>query len=45
LFEASSHQETALRGKFAHEEFKHGGLGVAVIEIRLDHVQVVKIGK
>jgi hypothetical protein len=39
------HQKSALSRQLAHEEFEHRGLGLAMIQIGLNHVQLVKIGE
>jgi hypothetical protein len=43
LFKARSHQESAARRQFAHEELEDRGLGLTMIQVSLDHVHLIKI--
>jgi len=43
LFEAGCYQEAALRRQFAHKEFEDSSLRVAMIQVRLDHIELIKI--
>ncbi len=45
LFEAGGHQEAAARRQFADEELEHRGFGVAMIQIGLDHVEMIEVGE
>src|SRR4029453_18820293 len=45
ILEASCNQKIASGRQPPHEEFKHGLLVLAAIQIRLDHVEFVKVGR
>jgi hypothetical protein len=43
LLEAGGNQESPARRKFADKKFKDGRLGLAMVQIGLDHVELVEI--
>ena len=45
LLESGRDQETASRRQPAHEQLEHRGLGLAALEIGLQHVELVEIGE
>ena len=45
LFEAGGHQEAAPRRQPADEEFEHRRLGLAMVQVGLDHVELVEVGQ
>src|SRR5271166_619063 len=45
LLKAGREQESPPGGQLAHEELEHRGLRVAMIQVGLHHVELVKIGE
>jgi hypothetical protein len=45
LFQSRGYQKVALRRQFPDEEFKDGGLMHPLIEITLEHRELVQIGE
>jgi hypothetical protein len=45
LMQSGGEQEAAPRRQAADEEFEHCRIGVAMIQISLDHVDLIKIGQ
>ena len=45
LLEPRGHQEASARRKPAHEELEHGRIRLAMVQIGLEHVQLIQIGQ
>src|SRR5690242_20341465 len=45
LLQPSGDQKTAPRRQTAHEQFEYRGFGVAMIQIGLDHVDLIEVGQ
>lgn len=45
LVETGGQQKSAPGRKFAHEKLENRGLRLAMIQIRLDHVELIQIGQ
>ena len=43
LFEPRRHQEAAPRRQAADEQFEYGRLGIAMVQVSLDHVDLIKV--
>src|SRR6516225_5416380 len=45
LFESRRDQEAATGRKLSHEEFEYGRLPLAMVQVGLDHVELIEIGQ
>ena len=45
LLESGRNEKSAAGGQAADEEFENGGFGLAMVQIGLDHVDLVEVGE